>query len=110
MQIYLTRQEERRIKRAIRRAKEKAKVAFVAVYFIVALAVVGHFENHYTIEAKVFDLDGYTYTVVDDAGYEWKFTDDTLYPVGTRVKLKMFNHCTHSSRVDDEIVKVKPVK
>ena len=106
----MTREEQRKVKRFIRKTKERAKVAFVAIYFVGALALVGHIEHHYTIGAKVTELDGYTYTVVDEAGYEWKFTDDTLFPVGTKVKLKMFTNCTHNSRVDDEIVKVKPVK
>ena len=110
MQIYLTRQEERKLKRAIRRAKENLKLALAVAYFIAALIICGRIDHYYKIEAEITDLDGYTYTAVDVAGYEWKFEDDTLFPVGTNVKLKMFNHLTHSSRVDDEIIKVTPMK
>ena len=106
MQIIMTREEKRKVRRFIRRAIAVLEFASLLAIFIIC----GHIDSHYKIEAEITDLDGYTYTAVDVAGYEWQFEDDTLYPVGTRVKLKMFNHCTHSSRVDDEIVKVKPVK
>ena len=106
----MTREEQRKVKRFIRKTKERAKVAFVAIYFVGALIICGNIDSHYKIEAEITELNGYTYTAVDIAGYEWKFSDDTLYPVGTKVKLKMHNNCTHNSRVDDEIVKVKPMK
>lgn len=110
MQIYLTKQEERKLKRAIRKTIKTVKTTLAVIFVIGIFIICGHIDSHYKIEAEITDLDGYTYTAVDVAGYEWQFEDDTLFPIGTRVKLKMFNHCTHSSRVDDEIVKVKPVK
>lgn len=110
MKVVLTMREKRNIRVFIRRAKKTAKVVLVAGLFTVAFAICGNVESKYKIEAEITDLQGYTYTAVDVAGYEWKFEDDTLFPVGTKVKLKMFNHCTDNSRADDEIVKVKPVR
>ena len=110
MQIYLKKQEERKLKRAIRKTIKTVKTTLAVIFVIGIFAICGNIESRYKIEAEITDLDGYTYTAVDIAGYEWKFTDDKLYPVGTKVKLKMFNHLTHSNRVDDEIIDVKPMK
>ena len=72
-------------------------------------AICGSIENHYKTEAEIVEIDGYTYTAVDVDGDEWKFEDDKLFPVGTKVKLKLFNNLTVSIE-DDEIVKVKPIR
>lgn len=109
MKVILTREEERKLRRAVSKAKHRVSSA-VAVGFIVAMIILaGRVESRYSIEAKITDLDGYTYTAEDVAGYEWKFTDDKLLPVGTTVKLKMYN-CLTASRADDEVENVKPMR
>lgn len=109
MQVILTREEKRKARRIIRRTVKAVQATAVAGFFVATFALCGNIENHYKIEAEIVELEGNTYTAVDIDGDEWKFEDDKLFPVGTKVKLKLFNNLTVSIE-DDEIVKVKPVK
>ena len=110
MQLVLTREEKRRMRRFIRKAADTLAVTSILSLIITLFILCGRFESRYTIEAKVVNIEGYVYTVEDVAGYEWKFEDDRLFPEGTRVKLKMYNSLTDNTRMDDEIVKVKHIK
>ena len=109
MQVYLTRVGQRELRRLVRKAK-KVVAGTLAISFIVAsFLLCAYIEHNYRIEAKITALDGYTYTAVDKVGYEWQFTNESLFPVGTKVTLKMYDNCT-TSRVDDEIRGVVPVR
>ena len=109
MQVILTRAEQRKIRRTIRKVKQTTIGTLLIIYFIATLLFCTYIEHNYKIEAQITALNGYTYTAVDKAGYEWQFIDDTIFPIGTKVKLKMYDSCT-TSRVDDEVRGVVPVK
>ena len=109
MQVILTREEKRKVRRFIRRTKENLKIGLVLAYIVIAFIICGRIETQYKIEAKITELNGYTYTAVDVAGYEWKFIDERLFPEGTNVKLKMYNGLT-TTRNDDTVLDIKPMK
>ena len=109
MRVIVTNEERREFRRFVRRTKEKIKNTVIVLILILLVIVAGYIECNYSIEAKITDLDGYTYTAVDVEGYTWKFEDDVLFPVGTKVKLRIHDNITHS-RLDDEVWGVKRIK
>jgi hypothetical protein len=109
MQIILTRAEQRKLKKIINKTKEILKIAIFSIGITTAFIISGYIESRYHIEAEVTEVDGYAYTVVDEAGYEWKFEDENKeLHIGTRVRLRMNDYLT-SNRLDDKIEKVKPI-
>ena len=110
MQVILTREEKRKVRRFIRRAVKSLTVAGIVALIVTIIILCGRVETRYNIEAEITDIDGYTYTAEDITGHEWKFDDDRLFPEGTKVKLKMHNSLTDNDRADDEILEVKPIK
>lgn len=109
MEIVMTRDEERKLRRKMRKVIRRAKNILAIGAVIGAFIIVGHIESHYSVEARVVDLNEYTYTVIDADGYDWTFEDDRLFPVGTKVKMKFHNNVT-KTRADDQLVKVSPIK
>lgn len=106
MHVVNTKTRQRRVRRIIKRVKDAVSVALLIAGFTTIIAICGYLESHYNIEAKITERVGCTYTVVDTAGYSWKFTDSAVYDVGTEVVLNMHNSHT-ATRNDDAIVKVK---
>jgi hypothetical protein len=73
--------------------------------FVLAFAVAGYVENHYTVNAVVVDIEDNVYTVESPNGHQFQFTLDEDEP-GKEVRLYM--HTNYTDRFsDDTIEKVK---
>ena len=85
----------------------KVDIAAVAVITTVVLSIIGLFmlvgyiETHYTVKAKIVEIDGNTYTVETKNGHQFKF-ELPEYEVGDSVELNMVTNNTDNF-YDDEI-------
>jgi hypothetical protein len=107
MQIVLTRQEQRKLRRLVKKAKEVVPGIIGLTVFTLLLGLSGYNDSHYTINAKVTKCTENLYLVEDEVGYIWEFEDNREFEVGTSVKLVMHNGHTHNTKVDDKVVDVK---
>ena len=110
MQIIMTRTEKRRLERIIHKVANGTQIALLLGFFIALFAICCDIERNYKIDAEVVRIEGHTYTVLDKAGECWQFENDKLFPVGTKVTLKINDSCTPNIVDDDEVIKVKPLK
>lgn len=109
MQVILTRAEKRRLIRLVKNITYWTKVTLVIALFVTMFGMLGRIETRYNINANIIELNEFTYTATDVAGYEWTFECEEYVPVGATVKLQM--HTNYTSNRDDDIVKnIKIIK
>lgn len=78
----------------------------VVVMLLLVLSVGNHYENYYTKEVEVVEVDCLEITVRDNNDNEWVYIGDGVAE-GQRIKVKMFTNYTLDTVDDDEIVRVK---
>lgn len=94
----MTNLQKRRIKTDLTAV---AIIAIVLSFIIGMFMLVGYIETHYTVKAKIVEIDGNTYTVETKNGHQFKF-ELPEYEVGDSVELNMVTNNTDNF-YDDEI-------
>ena len=108
MQIILTKQEQRKLRRIIRKVKRAIPYTIAITFLVGLIGAIGYSETHYTIEATVIECADNVYKLEDIVGDVWEYEkDETEYEVGTDVTLIMHNGYTYNTKEDDMIVRIK---
>ena len=82
-------------------------VALSTIFLIIAglFLFVGYLETHYTVKAKIVEIDGNTYTMETKNGHQFK-VEMPEHKVGDTVELHMVTNNTDNF-YDDEIEEVE---
>lgn len=108
MQIILTKQEQRKLRRIIRKVKRAVPYTIAISFLLGLIGAVGYNETHYNIEATVIDCTDNVYKMEDIVGDVWEYEDtENKYELGTNVQLVMHNGYTYNTKEDDIIIRIK---
>lgn len=77
----------------------------VAFTFLVLFGIVGYFETHYNMDAKVVSVATEKVSVIDAKGEQWTIKLDNTDNInkGDKVSIKFDTNCTDNTREDDAI-------
>lgn len=82
-------------------------IILAVVVLFICPGIAGWYETHYTIEAKVIDIEADGCVVVEDTtGNIWADYAEG-FRIGDKVKVTFFTNYTDETRKDDIIEKIK---
>lgn len=88
------------------------KTILIASIIFFGILLLSFYESHYNRQAIVTKVDGKNITFTDTSDNTWVFENNkaTIFSIGAKVKLLMFNNNTEEYIYDDEIIKVTELK
>ena len=89
--------------------KDCGRIVMALVVLVMVLAIGNYYENHYTREVRVVEIDCLEITVADNYGHEWVYLGDDV-EVGDSVELKMFSNNTVDDVEDDVVLNAKRIE